>query len=333
MTPGPPLLGAFMLSDDIFFQDPEGALSFNAALVRELAAGGPEPVIASLDQWTVTEKDPEPSWDDLVELLNSVSYKDRVRIGEAATASVEECGGLRERVLALYEGPTLMSCYIEFYDRHDAIPVVITASLEMNTNATANFGAESEAAIDSLPWESDTKVNACVEGLEAARAAYEATTEETPSPTDACDPASGYLYFKADQEWYMSYRGLNELDDHAFHARVWRERETWIAPDGSGRNHQVTDGPGFDSLDMLNEWLALDAYEPLETTLFTFDVIAAPGELPYRDYDCLGGMPLADPSDPFTALNRERSSPRFSMTCGTLEPPRHARGRPPSTYS
>jgi hypothetical protein len=282
--------GALGISDDIFFRDPEGALCFNTALARELVSAGPEPVITTLDQWTATGKAPGPSWNDLVELLNSVSYEDRVRIGEAAATAIEECGGLRERVLRQHGGPTLTSCYIEFYDRHDAMPMIVAASLEMNTNATAEFGPESEAAFGSLPWEGDTRLAPCYEGLEAARAEYEATREEQPSPMDSCDPTLGYGYLKVDQEWYMSARTVNQEPELAYHARVWGERETWLSDAGDGRNHQVTQGPGFDSIDTTDAWLQMGAPEPLEMGIVTFDVGLEPGDVRVLDLECLASI-------------------------------------------
>jgi hypothetical protein len=142
--------GAFMLSDDIFFRDPDGSLCFNTALADELAAGGPEPVIAALDEWTATGKDPVPSWDDLVGLLNSVEYEDRVRVGQAAATAVDNCGGLHDRLVAMYDGPSYASCLVEWADELGIVAEFIAASLEMNTNATAEYGPESEVFFETF---------------------------------------------------------------------------------------------------------------------------------------------------------------------------------------
>jgi len=174
--------GAFYVGDNVFFGDPEGAACFTDALVAELAAAGPSGVIEAMEDWALAGKSAESSWNDVIELFNSVSYEERVAIGRAASQAIERCGGLHDRLLSMYDGPSLASCMVEFAARYDVTAEMIAGSLEMNSNARAEWGPESEAFFATLPAETDTAFVECLEqftqvGKPEDEAASEGQTE------------------------------------------------------------------------------------------------------------------------------------------------------------
>jgi hypothetical protein len=280
--------GAFMISDSLFYSDREGSACFATELVHEMNLMGPAETVLALESWAMTSGTSAADRENLVEVLNATTYDERLAIGRAAETAVEMCGGLRERLIAGRRGPSYSTCYLDHAERKDAVPHWVAASIEMNWNAGAEFGPESEEYFESALMEEDAELRACVENIEAARDAYTATTTTVADPMATCVDAPGrYSYIRVDQTWYMSAKGVNDLEGISYHARVWGERETWLTGEAVGRNHQVTHGPGFDSIATADAWMQLGAREPEEMQMFTFDVTLAASDLGVLDLECL----------------------------------------------
>ena len=311
--------GAFMLGDSIFAGRDDQLRCFTGALTEELEGTGPAATLDRLTTWAQASATLDR--DSLVGVLNDSSFEERLEIGSAANRAIERCGGLLEAVIAAGAGPSYSSCQVESADRADARDLFVVASIEMSSNPKAEFGPETTMRFEQYEL---SGLEACFEGIDSAREEWAATsTTEMPAGGACGEPGSGYGYIKVDQEWYTSARSGNTEPEMSYHARVWGERETWIAGDGTGRNHQVTHGPGFDSFDDADAWLALGAREPLETEVLTHDVALESGTVRVIDLPCLAGLSDAEARGALAGLGS--SGDAFAAVLDEL---RHRGGMP-----
>jgi hypothetical protein len=310
--------GAFMLSDSIFAGREDQLRCFTRALTEELERAGPASTLERLITWAKPSSMMDR--DSLVVALNDSNLEERLGVGSAANSAIERCGGLLEAVLESAEGPSYTSCLIEAADQASNRDLFVAASIEMNGNQRAEFTPETTGRLGQYEMQ---ELGACVERIEDARAEWAATSTTEALPGAECgQPGNGYGYIKVDQEWYTSARSVNTDPETSYHARVWGERETWFTGDGTVRNHQVTNGPGFDSFDDADAWLGMGAREPLETGILTHDQpIDAIGVL--VDLPCLASLNEAEAQAAFDLL-----VPRENAFSAVLDELRHRGGIP-----